>query len=281
MMGRDPAVREYMRSFRRSLEGLERVEKNNIIGEVEGHINERIDITLAKKKDHTLKERDIQRILSEFGSPEDLAMSYRMQISEEKGTGGRAKGRKKFIGIIIAVALILIITSLSLYYLIEGGEAGDNTILPGEGFDDIKIGDDMDSIIDDYGAPEERSDTGNTIWISYRSENGLDFLISNRTGKIMEIRFNEGYDGSLGNGLKIGDDLDLLFEKEGSPLLVVDATRENVHNNSEGGDRVLYRQMNNDGMVEAYKYVDERRGILFWADMNRIISQIVVFEPFD
>jgi hypothetical protein len=44
-----------------------------------------------------------------------------------------------------------------------------------------------------------------------------------------------------------------------------------------GTDRVLYEQVI-DGNITAYKYIDAERGILYWFNLNKELTQIVVFK---
>ena len=61
--------------------------------------------------------------------------------------------------------------------------------------------------------------------------------------------------------------------------MTVGANRTATSANLYGSDRVLYQQLDPDGKITAYKFIDEGEGVLFWFDENEVTIQIVVFEP--
>jgi len=276
-------VRLYLRQLESGLNGMDPWKKTEIVSEVEGHINERIDL-LRKKKgmDHIPSGEELERILDDFGPPDEMANNYKIQSI---GSVGRKSGVRPWmvlVPVIISVLLISIVI-LGFFFFSEDIDDGgvDQTIRKGEGIDTLTIGDDIEDILRRFKEPEERIDTNGTIWLSYRESKHIDILFSSYGGGVKEIRFNEGYEGMLENGIELGDTIDRLFEMEGGPLFTHDLAKEYVDLNSEGGHRVLYRQIDDAGFTRAYKYVDERNGTLYWADANRIIVQIVVFSPVD
>jgi hypothetical protein len=270
-------VRSYLKDVKRALDNMDtdRRRKKEILSDIEGHIRERIDLV-----EGTVSKKDIQRIIKEFGDPEEIVRNYISIGSGQASYRDEFKGSKRFLIPGTALLIVIILVSATIVILLNyGGKGSDRTIIPGEGFGEVRVGDDMDRIIDKFGNPEDRVESGNTVWLSYRRTQGLDFLIDNATDRVLEIRFNVGYDGSLKDGSGIGDPLENTFDSLGDPLKRVNVTKEYVDLNPEGQDRVLYWQVDKDGVVEAYKYVVEREGILFWAGTDQKIIQIVVFEP--
>jgi hypothetical protein len=278
-----PYVKAYLKKVEDSLGDADKNKKKEIISDIEGQINERLEgFKEGMGEGYIIQKEDVQGIIEDFGPPDELALEYKMQIV---GSDSKGKSSIRFIPVIavgvIVILVLAIIASLFFISIPEKEEEEDDTIYMGEGLKKIKIGDEIEKVIDIYGTPEERADLEKTIWLSYRSSEGIDFLISNYTGTVAEIRFNSGYDGYLENNVKIGDTLDVLFIIDGDPMITLNGTKEVIDHNPEGGNRILYRIVDKDGVAVGYKFIDERKGVLYWTGSDRFIHQIVVFDPID
>ncbi|MDG6225813.1 MAG: hypothetical protein QCI82_09915 [Candidatus Thermoplasmatota archaeon] len=275
------SIKAYLEKLDHSLSDIEPRRRKAMVSDIEGHIQERLNMVEAEKDRGSISGDEIKRILDDFGPPEEVASNFKLQ---EHGRGTKAVHHVSKRGPIIAIVCIsiifLIIAAGVLSFLILGeSEQHEADIIPGEGLKEVKIGEDLDKVMEIFGQPDERADLENWIWISYRQGRGIDFLFSNETKRVMEIRINEGFEGSLEGGISIGDDLEKVFLTMGPPLKRIDLSKGEIENHPEGGDRVLYGQHDGSGTIEAYKYIDENRGILFWADPDMTILQIVVTEP--
>jgi hypothetical protein len=232
--------------------------------------------------DSGISPEEIKKILEEFGEPEEIAPEYRRQLSE----GGESfydKKKSPIKSIIISVVVIVaVICSISVGLLLLGGEEKEdnNTIYGGIGLTSIKIGDDLDKILSIYGDPENRVDSSDTIWLGYREKEGIDFLLNKQTEEIIEIRFNPGFQGSLENGISIGSKLDEVLNLSGGATTNVRVNVSEAQNYSYGWDRVLYEVVDVAGETISYKFIDAKKGILFWFDSNGVLTQIIVFNPY-
>ncbi len=158
------------------------------------------------------------------------------------------------------------------YELAEGGAVLDGPIEPGRGLRGLGVGDTAEAIKAALGAPEARS---TERWLTYRKPHGIDFYLG-RDGRVVEMRFNPGYAGQSVDGVGIGDSLDTAIEASGGAKQTVRASNSDTHGVAKGTDCVLYEKEEN-GRVTAHKFIDAKRGVLYWADASKRITQIVAF----
>jgi hypothetical protein len=258
--------------------------KMSMMQEIEEHLNEKIEEARKSVGGAELTGGQVKKLLEEFGEPVEIAREYKKQMRDdmEDTFSGRPRGMKRIIipllALIIAAALIWV--ALSFFIDSEDDdepEPEDNTIIEGQGLEAIKIGDRLDKITKLYGEPDYRNDDEDLIWLDYRDSDGIDFLVLNQTQKIIEMRFNPGYDGSTTSGIAIGSSLDDALNASGGALNTYQANQTETHSVSLGSDRVLYEQYI-DGNLTSYKFIDSKKGILYWANEDKEITQIVVFR---
>ena len=263
--------------------------KRSIIQEIREHLHEKIEDIRNSKNISKLSSKEIENILNDFGEPKEISNEYRRQLSEERMPTRRKKEspKKRIIVIIIFIFLMssILIPIFNILWLTEEDgnddiELQDNIIYPGIGIKNIQVGDALDKIIEVYGEPEDRAEGSNTIWLSYSEKTGMDFLLRKETEKIIEIRFNSGFNGQHENGLKIGSALDEVLNKSSGAIITVQSNSSETQLNVNGTDKVLYEKIV-DGNVVAYKFVDAKKGILYWFDTDKKVTQIVVYKPFD
>ncbi len=283
-----PKIRKYLMTIENELTEIEPRLKKSIIQEIRGHLYEKVEDLKKSKNILKLTSKQIENILKDFGEPKEISNEYLRQLSEERLSSHRKGGltRKSIIAIIIII--LLVISLLIPFFNIinvtddngnEGKIQTDTTIYPGIGLKNIQIGDGYDKIIDIYGEPENKVVGTNTIGLSYNEQNGMDFLLRKETEKIIEIRFNLGYEGTLENGIKIGSDLEEVLNKSSGVIKTIQANVTETQFTLNGTDRVLYEEII-DGDVVAYKFVDAKRGILYWFNKDKKVTQIVVFDSF-
>lgn len=151
------------------------------------------------------------------------------------------------------------------------------TIYPGKGLDIIHIGDSAERVEAVFGKAPATEDGEGTRWLNYRKAIGIDFLMNKHEDKVVEIRFNEGFKAALLNGIKLGDSLDTVLAKSGGAKKTVDAKKDQADTRAMGDNRVLYKT-SAYGVVQAYKFIDGTRGVLYWFGANKKLTQIVVFH---
>ncbi len=280
-MDKHPKIRRYLKDIEKKLSGYERSQKRSIVNEIEEHLKEKFQ-QLEEANGSEISSDDVKKILKQFGEPEEIASEYKRQLSDESESPyAKKKSPTKYI--ILPIVALAIVTSIILAGLLLIGEEEkeyNNTIHEGVGLDSIKIGDDLDKITGLYGEPENRFDSDDTIWLGYREKEGVDFLLNKQTEEVIEIRFNPGFLGSLENGLSIGSMLDEVLNLSDGALTTVKINLSEAQNYSMGWDRVLYEVIDGTGETVSYKFIDAKKGILFWFDSNGISTQIVVFNPY-
>lgn len=270
-------IKSYLKQIEKELGDIDQILKKSIIREIEEHLNDKIDKTKSMNNGK-VPEGEIKKILLEFGKPQEIAKEYQLQLSEEIQPS-RNIDKSTMKRIVLPLIIFVIVALLILSYLRLPVEDEDNDIIyEGKGLDSIQIGDDLDKIIDQFGEPEDRVDSDNSIWLSYRENEGIDFVLSNQTERIIEIRFNLGFSGSLSNGISIGSNLDDVLNNSGGANIRVQTNYSEAQDLTYGIDKVLYEQTI-DGDITAYKFIDAKKGILYWFDSNQKITQIVVFNP--
>jgi len=149
--------------------------------------------------------------------------------------------------------------------------------VPGKGFDIIQPEDNLEKILKIFGKPETTRSFGARTQIIYHSKYHMDFLVDEESGNIREIHFNEGFEGHLENGIRIGDSLKKVLREYGGPFKTVKASE--IHGVKFGPDKVLYEQVIS-GEITAYKFINAREGVLFWFGRDEKLIQIIVFKPF-
>jgi beta-lactamase regulating signal transducer with metallopeptidase domain len=127
-----------------------------------------------------------------------------------------------------------------------------DVIVEGIGWGDVRVGMEKEDLLKILGPPDSDSSSN---WLKWRRQYYLDCFFRPGSTKITEIRFNQGFEGILASGLRIGSAANQLFERYGKPDVIVNR--------------------NND----AVKYEYSQRGVLFWTYQGEII-QIVVFNPY-
>ena len=205
--------------------------------------------------------------------------------TEEKDRGDQVRIKPIILAILVTAILVISFFAIIFGDPDETSERNDEIdieegiIYPGYGTKSIRIGDPIDEIYDQFGDPEDEVETENTIWLNYWNSHGIDFLVANDTGEVIEIRFREGYDGELEGGVSVGDPIQKAFDEISDPREIYDTNYSQTHESVYGGYGILYRQLGEDGNITSYKYIDNQKGVLFWADENEEIIQIVIFKP--
>jgi hypothetical protein len=280
------AIQEYLKKTKIELKDVDESLRRSIVLEIEGHLKEKFDDAKQSSKTGKLSSKKIQIILKEFGEPKEIAQEYHRQLLEEhESTGGSEKpGRKRMIIPILLFIIVILIIIIGLFYISMNYEndekgLGDNTIIEGKGLESIQIDDSYSTITKRLGDPEGEVETDTTIWVKYNKKHKIDFLLAKNTETIIEIRFNEGYEGSLENGIKVGSSLDRVLNASGGTNRVVDANLTETAGSVFGSDKVLYNKTIDEKII-SYKFIDSKKGILFWFNTDREVTQIVVFKPF-
>lgn len=281
-MPKHPLIGTYLKNIEKELGDADYSFKKSVLQEIDEHLNEKIEDFKHSANISSLSSDDFNKIITDFGSPSDIAEEYRRQLSLDSRAGTTKKRKGEGITIVALVLIVVaLLAGIILNSLIEPGEdtvEDDNTIIEGMGLSTIRIGDSSGKIIDEFGEPDETVNMGTDIWLDYRTKNGMDFLLDGRWDMIIEIRFNDGFQGGLGNGIKIGSDLDEVLNKSGGAEKTVTANLTETQGVTLGADRVLYEAKEN-GTTVAYKFIDVKKGVLFWFDTGEKVTQIVVFEP--
>ncbi len=270
-------IKAYIKQIEKELGDIDHNLKKSITQEIEGHLTEKIEQS-RKITNEKITKDEIKKILSDFGIPNEIALEYQRQLSEEIQPiqNNKTSAIKRIILSISVIAIVALLILINFMSPVENNN--DNIIFEGKGLNSIQIDDNLDKIIDQYGEPEYRSDSGDFIWVSYVGEYGIDFLLTKQTEEIIEIRFNPVFKGSLSNGISIGSILDDVLNKSGGAKITVQANYSEIHGVTFGTDRVLYEQII-DGNITTYKFIDAEKGILYWFYLDKKLTQIVVFKP--
>jgi len=280
-MPMQPEIRSFLKKIENELVGIDRKQKKSIIQEIEGHLLEKIEQTQGSDGNE-LSSKEIKKMLEEFGEPEEISQEYLRQLSDEK-ISSRGKGKSSAKRVIISLIAIGVVASLLIagfvYFGGEEKEIEKQIIIEGKGLEDIQIGDSLDKIIGIYSEPEERVNNDQTIWLSYREKKGVDFLLSKQTETIIEIRFNPGFKGNLESGLTLGSTLDSVLDTYNGAKKTLKTNREGLENFIFGSDKVLYEQVDGNGVITTYKFIHDEMGILFWFGKDKNVTQIVVYNP--
>lgn len=184
---------------------------------------------------------------------------------------------------LVGTILILIVLALVSIWINSNDEKDHEDeieteiIYPGRGLLSIGIGNSYGEVIRHFGVPEDEMKGDDYLWISYRGSDGIDFLISNETDRIIEMRFNDGFDGSLENGVSVGMPMDDVILPYGDDVPLIDITEDNRSYLTDNRSIVLYRIPWEEDDVFSYIFFDREEGFLVWADNERMITQIVVY----
>lgn len=281
-MNKHPEIRHYLKEIEKELSDIDSDLRKSIINEIQEHLDDKFQVVNSSIPDTEVSSEDVKKILDDFGEPKEIASEYKRQLlDEQESYPRRRKSSTKVIILVLAILVIVVFVIIAGLFLVgEDKEEPENTIYEGIGLSSIQIGDDLDKVLDIYGDPEDRIDSGNNLWLGYREKEGIDFLLNNQSEEIIEIRFNPGFSGSLENGISIGSMLGEVLNQSGGALnsTIINATES--HNYSHGWDRVLYEIVDDTGEMVSYKFIDAKKGILFWFDSSGMSIQIIVFTPF-
>jgi beta-lactamase regulating signal transducer with metallopeptidase domain len=130
--------------------------------------------------------------------------------------------------------------------------ATTDMIVEGVGWPHAKVGMKREELIEAMGNLYSESPRGVLRW----REKHVDGAFHPDSTVLSEVRFNQGFEGALANGLKLGSPGNEILKLYGKPEHVVDR---------------------GNGAKE-YEY--SSKGILFWTNQRKIV-QIVVFEPYE
>jgi beta-lactamase regulating signal transducer with metallopeptidase domain len=154
----------------------------------------------------------------------------------------------------------------------------DTTIYPGVGLQNVHPGDSRSDVKKGLGEPSsERTfpNGGHTLIYEPRA---MDCFLRDDT--VREIHFNQGYQGSTTNGIRIGSSLDEVLKTCGGANKTVEGGQEKRNGAPNGGDHVLYKiKDDHSGQLTAYRFFDEKEGMLYWLNASGYVSQIVVYRP--
>jgi hypothetical protein len=277
-MSKHPEIKHYVKEIEKELSDIDSNLKKSIISEINEHLEDRFQVLRSSNPDSEISLEDIKKILDDFGEPKEIATEYKRQLLDEKEPSPSKNRSLVKVIIIFSVILVFVVTVIiaGLLLMDEKGKT-DNTIYEGMGLSSIKIGDDLDKVLDLYGDPENRIDSEHTIWLSYREKEGIDFLLNNQSKEITEIRFNPGFSGRLENGISLDQSLNEVLDLSGGYLNSTKINVNEAHNYSHGWDKVLYEIVDDTNETFSYKFIDGKKGILFWFDSSGILTQIVVF----
>lgn len=278
-MVKNPVIKNYIKKVEKELGDMDKNTKNSILQELEVHLNEKFTERKGKLK--------LEKIKEEFGEPNQIAIDYKKEMLEEKSESSTKKDKKKRVIPIIAVTIVAIIIIASIFLFIPAEDSENNdikiagTIYEGKGLDSLQIGESRQEVIDKLGQPNSRSDQTYTIWLNYRDNYGIDLLINRNTDLVTEIRFNEGFDGGLSNGITIGTHINEVLNQYNGPTRTLRASSDDTHNCAYGSHKILYMVEDEDNNIISFKYVDASSGILFWFDADEKVIQVDVFSPFE
>lgn len=272
-MSNEKILEKYLHEIKKHLKDIDIDKREVILSDVKENISERFQ--------DQRKDINIELLIDKYGDPEDVAMNYKMHFVDTKIKTSR---KKQSIIIISLISLTILIAVILFLFFFSFGDGNSDRmekgkIYLGKGILEIQIENSINNVYTEFGDPDTRVDTESTIWLVYWDDYGMDILISNYSKKVIEIRFNEAFPGEMEDGITVGDDLNIAFDVISRPKEIFDGNYSVTHQSLYGDDRVLYRQIGDDGNVSAYKYSDNRNGVIFWADENQIITQIVIIKP--
>jgi beta-lactamase regulating signal transducer with metallopeptidase domain len=138
----------------------------------------------------------------------------------------------------------------------DSAKSGSSDVIQeGVGWKDIRVGMSKKDLFQTLGNPEPPPASNAKVGIFCWSEKHIDCTFHQGAAGVSEIRFNEGFQGALANGLKLGSPSDGMMKLYGEP--------ESTKTQDNGAKQYEYSQ----------------KGILFWTYQGKI-TQIVVFKPY-
>jgi beta-lactamase regulating signal transducer with metallopeptidase domain len=127
--------------------------------------------------------------------------------------------------------------------------AATNAIVAGVGWKHVRVGMTREELLKTLGQPDNDASSD---WLKWASKH-MDCTFYVGSEGVSEVRFNQGFEGALANGVKVGA-RDNILKLYGKP--------EHTTNGDNG--------------AKQYEY--SKKGILFWIYRGHV-TQIVVFEP--
>jgi len=173
------------------------------------------------------------------------------------------------------VAIFLMGMAFVCAGVLSWAETGDDwTIIEGRGLKTIGVGDDTEQALLVLGPPDSVHGGPDLVQLVYKKTHKFHFLVRRKEHKIVEARFDRGYQGRLTNGIGLDAPLSEVLRLYGGANKTVTVSMEDAHHCSQGTDKVLYHALK-DGKVAAHKFITTRHGVLFWFDAEGRVSQIV------
>jgi beta-lactamase regulating signal transducer with metallopeptidase domain len=129
--------------------------------------------------------------------------------------------------------------------------AASDAIVEGVGWKDVRVGMTREDLIRVMGKPDNNPSGPVLKW----ARKHLDCGFHPGSAVVSEVRFTQGFQGSLANGIKVGS--------AGSAMLKLYGEPEHVNDPGNG----------------AKQYEFSSKGILFWTNQGKI-TQITVFKPY-
>ena len=114
-MSTEMTVETYMKWIRRNLHGIERDNIDNIVEELQGHINEKAQDRAEEKGLKAPDEKIYQDVLEELGPPEEVAIDYLKILPKKPSLGLRL-----FMGLQFSMGLLGILVSIIYFSLAVG-----------------------------------------------------------------------------------------------------------------------------------------------------------------
>jgi bla regulator protein BlaR1 len=148
-------------------------------------------------------------------------------------------------------------------------------IKPGVGFELIQLGATAKQIQEVMGEPGQKDDFNRSYKLSFEKAS-VDFVLDKESNRVREMHFNDGFNGRLVNGIRMGSPLEQLLSRVGRPNKVVHASPEEAQRLHMGADRVLYSQKIGRKII-AYEFADEKRGVNYWFGEDKKLEQVVVY----
>jgi hypothetical protein len=163
----------------------------------------------------------------------------------------------------------------------QGGQPGagavgakDTTILPGRGLKEIGVGDTDKAVRERFGEPEKITPR----LLSYKDSHGLEFAIQNN--HVAAMLFTAPFSGKTADGIGFSSRIEDAVKASGGDNKFVKADQMEFLNMTDGTDRVFYTMYYlPEGGSAVSQFVDQARGILYWADSDGKIGQIRTFDP--
>jgi hypothetical protein len=184
---------------------------------------------------------------------------------------------KLFSATVLTVALVFACQTPA----VPGAIFDANTVIAeGVGLDQLKVGDHSAVITAVLGPCPNTIHYVNVTQWDYRPSFHVDFLVSDATGQIIEIRFDNGFPGKTENNIRLGSAWTAVaagHSVSNNDYFVL--TQADANANPQGADKVLYKVSFDNVTVTSSKFIDSKQGICYWMDADQKIFQIIVFTP--